>query len=235
MAIETPVSTDGFLDDVRASLGVWRKAPLLPMTTTLVAAVSSPYLLTALFESWAGAILIPIELFAIGWFGGTQLIWYRRAFDGRPMRPGELIPLTWSMIARYFWLYFLAVVPIVVVVFAAIWRPTLHFDSPVTRAGLLAYGVVLAMVLTFMNPALAFSTRRVSKAIPIGLGMLVQGWPANWGYIFVPGVVGGALGSAYWFVPSLGRAVLEMGITLIYFIFAGAIARHYLRSQVADA
>jgi hypothetical protein len=34
VAIETPATTNAFLDDLKASLATWRKVPLLPIVTT---------------------------------------------------------------------------------------------------------------------------------------------------------------------------------------------------------
>lgn len=231
VAIETPTTTDAFLDDIRASLAAWRKVPLLPIVTTVLAviyAVTVPS--NGIFPIFVVSLLISV--FSIGWLG-TQFIWYRRAFDGQPIHSRELIPLTWSFIARYFWLYFLALIPLGVLVAVAIHWRTWGSTSPGWRIGVLVYVLVLSIVLTFINPTLAFTTRKVTKAIPSGLRMLVQNWPRNWMYVVVPGVVAAALGGAYWLVPTPGRPVLEIFILLISLLFAGAIARYYLRTPLA--
>jgi hypothetical protein len=233
VAIETPATTDAFLDDFKASLATWRKVPLLPIVTAVVALVSAVTVPSnGSFPIFVVGLLI--GFFSIGWLG-TQFIWYRRAFDGQSIHSGELIPLTWSFIARYFWLYFLALIPLFVLVAVAIrWRRW-EATSPGWRIGVLAYVLVLSIVLTFINPTLAFTTRRVTKAIPSGLRMLVQNWPRNWMYVVVPGVVAAALGGVYWLVPSPGRPVLEIFTFLIYLVFAGAIARYYLRTPLAPS
>jgi hypothetical protein len=51
----------------------------------------------------------------------------------------------------------------------------------------------------------------------------------------VPGVVAAALGGVYWLVPPPGRPELEIVIVLISLVFAGAIARYYLRSPLAPS
>ncbi len=86
---------------------------------------------------------------------------------------------------------------------------------------------------TFINPTLAYSTRKVTKAIPMGLQTLAQGWPGNWKYAVVPGVAQAAFGGAYWLLPAPGRSVLEVLIYLISLMFAGAIAHYYLRNPFA--
>ncbi|HSS94722.1 MAG TPA: hypothetical protein VLR46_12155, partial [Candidatus Dormibacteraeota bacterium] len=47
------------LDDVTTSVAAWRKAPLLPTVTTLLAVLSLSAVLRPLFGPWAGAIILP--------------------------------------------------------------------------------------------------------------------------------------------------------------------------------
>jgi hypothetical protein len=168
---------------------------------------------------------------SLGWLG-TQFICYRRAFDGEPTHSGELLPLTWTFIARYVRLYFLGLMPLFVLVLVAIRWHAYSSESPGWRLGVLAYVLVFDVAGTFINPTLAYSTRKVTKAVPLGLVMLARGWPDNWKYAVVPGVAVTALGGAYWLLPSPGRPVLEALITLISLMFAGAIARYYLRNSL---
>ena len=221
--------TDKFLDDVKASLGAWPKVLLLPIVTFLLAAGA----VVTVPSHGSFAILLVgllLGLFSFGWFG-TQFICYRRAFDGQPTHARELLPLTWSFIARYVRLYFLALIPLFVLVFIAIrWHP-FSSESPGWRIGVLAYILVFDVAATFINPTLAYSTRKVTKAVPKGLQMLAKGWPGNWKYAVIPGVAVAALGGAYWLLPSLGRPVLVILITLVSLMFAGAIARYYLRES----
>jgi hypothetical protein len=230
VASHTATIADAFRDDIRASLVAWRNVPLLPIFTLVLAAGSVLTLPShdSLLILLAGLLL---GFVSFGWFG-TQFIWYQRAFDGQPIHKRELFPLTWSFIARYVRLYFLALIPLFVFVFAAIRWHSFTFESPGWRIGVLLYILVFDVSATFINPALAFSTRKVTSAIPIGLRMIIQGWPRNWKYVVVPGVAGAVLGGAYWLVPPPSRPVPEILITLISLVFAGAIARYYLRNPL---
>ena len=234
MAIETPATTtDAFIDDIRASLFAWRDVPLLPIVTAVLGAVT--VVTIPPHDSFPVFVLgLAFGFFSFGWFG-TQFIWYKQAFDRQPIRPGELFPLTWSFIARYVRLYFVALIPLFILVFVAIrWR-AFGFASPAWRIGVLVYVLVFEIAGTFINPTLAFSTRKVTRAVPLGLRMLLRGWPGNWKYVVVPGAAVGALGGVYWFVPYLVRPELEVLIELISLVFAGAIARYYLRNPLAPS
>jgi hypothetical protein len=223
---------DRFVDDVKSSVAAWRHAPLLPIVAALLVVIELPS-----YDVWTPAVILPIGFFAIGWLG-TQLIWYQRAFDGRGSNPRELIPLTWGFVARYFWLVGLASIPIFVVFIPLAITKVFTADSlrsPDSRIGLFAYVAVVQMVGTFMVPALAFSTRKVTRAIPVGLRMIAQGWPGNWRYVVVPGFIAAALGGVYWLVPSPVRPALDILTTLISLVFAGAIARYYLRTKTRES
>jgi len=233
---EIAVTAEGFVGDVKASLAAWGAAPLLPVVATVIGLISV-FDVRPEYGYWTPAIIVLVGFFAAGWLG-TELTWYRRTFSGLPFRRGELIPLTWGFIARYVWLFSLAALPLVVVGLALVATKSFTPDSLNSTAGhgaLIAYFLVVAMVGTFMIPALAFTTRRVTKAIPIGLRMLMHGWSGNWMYVVVPAVIAGVLGGIYWLVPALGHPMFDIIISLAYLLFAGAIARYYLRTTTTES
>lgn len=235
MAIETGATADLFVDDTKASLAAWRKAPLLPIVTALIGLIPA-FDVRPEYGYWTPAFIFLTAFLAAGWLG-TQLVWYQRVFDGKRLQTGDLIPLTWSFIARYVWLFCLASIPpfVVLLVLAIKWHTLVFVGSPGGRLGLLAYVLVVQMVGTFMSPALAFSTRKVTRAVPTGLRVLAYHWPGNWKYVVVPAVVGGALSGMYGLVPPQGRSVLDIVSTLVYLVFAGAIARSYLRIKPIES
>jgi hypothetical protein len=233
---EIAVTAEGFVGDVKASLAAWGKAPLLPVVSTVIGLISV-FDVRPEFGYWNPAIIFLAGFLAAGWLG-TELTWYRRTFSGLPLQRGELIPLTWSFVARYVWLSSLAVIPLVVLGLVLVATRSFTPDGLNSAAGhgaLIAYFLVVGMVGTFMIPALAFTTRRVTKAIPIGLRMLMHGWSENWMYVVLPAVIAGVLGGIYWLVPALGRPVFDIIISLSYLLFAGAIARYYLRTTTIES
>jgi hypothetical protein len=232
--IETSAASGGFVDDLKASLSAWRRAPLLPVLTALLAAFPESAL-RPFIGGWAQAISLGLGLLSIGWFG-TQLIWYQRVFEGGGLRPGELLPLTGSFILRYFLLFAVALLPtgILVVLLSLFVRfERDSFQSPVGRVGVIVFIVVVQLAGTFIIPALAYSTSKVRRAIPIGLRMLANGWPGNWPYVVVPAVVTGAIGGVSSLMPPLVQGWAIIGV-LGSLAFAGAIARYYLRAKPAD-
>jgi len=223
--------TDVFLDDIGASAGAWRKVPLLPVVTIGLAAGT----VATIPANGNFAVLLggfAIGLFYIGWFG-TQFIWYQRAFEGQPIRAVELWSLTWGFIARYVRLYFLWLIPVLVLVLVAVRWSAFGVGSLGWRIGVLGYILAIDIANTFITPTLAFSTRKVTKAVPIGFRMLASGWPEDWKYAVIPGVAAAAFGGLYWLAPSPGRPALEILAALTSLLFAGAIARYYLRHAVA--
>jgi hypothetical protein len=131
----------------------------------------------------------------------------------------------------------LLVLAILVVVIPVALLEHLGFESLRStsgRVGLIVFFGVVQGVGTFILPALAYSTREVRKAIPIGLRMLVSGWPGNWMYAVVPAALGGTIAGISWLVPTLGQVGLGIMGALVLLACTGAIARYYLRSKTAD-
>jgi hypothetical protein len=218
-----------FVDDVKQSVVAWRKAPLLPIVSVaLIVGLDLSNPPRSNFALLLASALLGI--FSLGWIG-TQLVWYQRVFEGKRLEQEEVIPLTWSFIARYLLLICLAVIPpaAVLVPVAIATHSLAILQTPPGRTGLAAYYLIALAIATFILPAQAYSSRRLSKGIPIGLQMLKHGWPGNWAYVFVPAVVGAAYEGLYGSVPPIARGVLTVVDTLVALAFAGAIARYYLR------
>jgi hypothetical protein len=172
-----------------------------------------------------------VGLVSIGWIG-TQLVWYRRIFAGQGgMSVEDLVQVTFRFIVPYLLLSVIASLPgAAFLLLTGIKTHSLAFIStPSGRAALLAYVALLQAVGTFVFPAVAFSTRKVTKAIPAGLAMLVRTWPQNWPYAVVPGLIDALVAGIYWWLPLWARPVLEVVSTLVLLALAGAIARYYLR------
>lgn len=223
-----------FVHDLKASISAWRNAPLLPVLTVLLAVVPEPARRTFVGD-WVQAITFGLGLLSIGWLG-TQMIWYQRVFDGQNLHPRELIPVTLRFILRYFLLFALLLIPVAALAALLWFFVRLRADSiqsPAGRVSLIVVIVLLQIAGTFIIPALAYSTSKVRKAIPIGLRMLASGWPENWRYVLVPAAFVGAITGLSWLMPSglIGWAIVGAVGSLA---FLGAIARYYLRTKPMD-
>jgi hypothetical protein len=86
--------------------------------------------------------------------------------------------------------------------------------------------------MTFVTPALAFSTRQVSEALSIGWRTLWDGWPATAPYAVVAPLV--LIGVGQVFSRTLGAGG-SIGLTLLglllALLFKGSTAAYYLREH----
>lgn len=181
---------------------------------------------------WLG---VAFGLFGVGWLG-TQRIWFQRLLAGRGLSPSEVWQLSWRYLGRFLALGVIVGIP----VFAAqIW---IVVPLGINRASLpahipgwwlpfvLAYSFLVDITLTFVTPALAYTTAKVTIAIKIGLDMVRQLWPDSAPYSIAPAVALLALAA---FAPTSAwlRIVLVVISTLIGLILKGAIAAFYLRAN----
>lgn len=207
-----------------AALRVWRRHPFLPALSVLVWA--GPCLLPN--ESPWDVVAVALVVLLVG-YPGTERIWYQRAFEGQAMSPREI----WRSLWRYFWpfLRLAIIVGLVMTVVSLPFQPT----SPEKRS---AFVVVLTLfvllsdvALTFVVPALTFSTRKVREAGTIGLVMIRQEWPRSAWYALTPPLAVLVFARAPFVFGQLGpigRFATAIGATLLSLGFKGAIARFFL-------
>jgi hypothetical protein len=212
-----------FREDLAVSLGAWEKAPALPAITVLLGVAFD---IPRVVGPGGALISLPVGLLLVGWLG-TQRIWYLRLFRGRQLERQELWPFTFAFLGRYLALGFLAGI-----LFAFVAIPlSVAVNGQVARGlAVLPFVFVGDFVFTFVTPALAFSTRRVSEALSIGWRTLWDGWPTTAPYAVVAPLVliglGQALGRTLGGAGSL--AVSLVGL-LVALVFKGATAAYYLR------
>ncbi len=219
-----------FGSDLRRAAATWRRLPWLPAVSVgLAAATHLPD------EFWVLSLVV-IAL-NVGWLG-TERICYLRAFGGKPIGPTELWRLTRAFIMRYAILGVVVALPFIPFVILAF----SHILSDGARRGFLVglyvLSAVVDVVLTFVTPALAFSTRKVRQAFRMGLRMIRSEWPSCAWYVLVPPL-------AALFVAQTLTRVANVGIggqlltsalaTLLNLWFKGATAAFYLRRhEVGD-
>lgn len=201
----------------------------------LLVAITLGLLLVPLLLSGPIAILaLPFALFEVG-FVGTQRIWFLRAFRGQPFRTDEI----WSLSVRFFGRMF--VLGVVTSLLAALVVFPVVFVTQVPgrlvalpMSFVMAGAVVTLLVdvaLTFVVPALAYTTRSVREAFRIGFGTIRETWPRSALYLLTPGIA--ATLPALLLGPDsfslIGRVTLGLVGAMLALWFKGAIAAYYLR------
>ncbi|MDQ4125144.1 MAG: hypothetical protein M3134_06040 [Actinomycetota bacterium] len=225
-----PATWAEFKGDLRASLRAWRVAPLLPLTS--VALTSMTYIPEHWW--WVG---LPALLFAFGW-PGTERIWYLRIFRDEAISFRELWRMTWAFVARFVRLGLIAAVawsPVLVVAVRSFADDPENADfaleTPGLWVGTIAATVVIDFALTFVTPALAFTTRSVRDALRIGFRMLRDHWPRTAWYAAIPPLAVVLMlrvtESSAFGLP--GALALTAAGTLLNVWFKGATAAFYLR------
>jgi hypothetical protein len=205
--------------DVSSALGAWRRFPWLPIVSVLIGvAAQLPGPLAVL-----GAVVV---IAGIGWVG-TERIAYLRAFRGKSMTVSDLSRFTREYIGRYALLGITFLLVTVPAFFA--FRRGSHLGFLVVFYAMIA---IIDVALTFVTPALAFTTRRVRSALRIGLGMIRSEWPSSALYVLAPPLAAVFLAQSLsrWAHVGIAGAMIASAIaTLANLCFKGATAAFYLR------
>ncbi len=221
-SIDEGASDPGFLSDAVRSIAVLRRAPLLFVLTISIQILetlmwSVPFVGLAIFLTLAG-------------WPGVQRSWYMRAFHGVPIRIGEIPRLLRAFFGRFVALGLLVGIPITIVVLALGAATYRDPDGPRILITLTLVGTAMDLLLTFVTPALTFTTAHATDALRVGLRLLRDAWPAAAAYILVPPL-------ALEIVVAFNRAHVTMRFAgsivsvVIALICKGATARFYVRHQ----
>jgi len=217
---------DDFVADLRQALGVWSRQPLLPIISILFWTLPA-----AVRGSDAAYFVISIAGFLfLGW-PGTEREWYRRAFSGETFPPSEIWPTSRRFFGPFFRLGLLLSPIVVPLIFAlALWAQ----DAPLVAIGVpLILFFILDVGLTFVTPALTFSTSSARSALSIGLSMLQSHWPAAAPYALTPALIF-ILGTQSLLEPTVGAGGAVVGTAvagLFSLALKGATVAFYLRHR----
>ncbi len=105
----------------------------------------------------------------------------------------------------------------------------LLLPNRISRSFFLLLSIGGGVLLTFVVPALSYTTKSVRRAFSIGLDMLRSDWPRTASYALIPSFVSHLV---WWGAQSRSatpRLLLSCVATLLGTLFAGAIAAYYLR------
>jgi len=234
--------------DLEKALRAWGAAPALPIVSivlgllTELSSIAEPGLHAAApsipWFALLTLISVPFVFFWTGWLG-TQRLWYLRIFRDQKLSAAEAWRLSWSYLGRFLVLGLIVGFPITALILAVIVAEarTTAETGAVTPSQLpgwttgvfLAYWFAMDVLLTFVTPALAFTTRRVRDAMAIGWSMLRSTWPRCAVYALLPPLTLIAFAT---YNPSavspLGLLVISVMSTLIGLVTKGAIASFYI-------
>jgi len=222
-----------FTQDVARAFGVWRAVPALPLLTITFAVCAAWGT-----SRWTGHIVAAlVSVVFLGWVGSERL-WYLRAFTGRTLSVRAALSVSFSYWPRLLCLSLLVgvvTVPLSIpITIAAIRAGTdggaRHADLGV---GWLIYSAVLSLLidftLTFVTPALIYTSGRARDALTIGLGLLRQTWPHAAPYVLIPPLAVVILGRlSQGPVGAIGAVVIVISYAL-NLLAKGATASYYLR------
>jgi hypothetical protein len=214
----------GFFADLRTALAAWRRSPWMPVAGVVLSLWQDlPYRFID-SDGLLFLVTLPALIVSAAW-PGVERLWYLRAFRGERLRIRE----TRRFVGAYFWRY--AILGLAVAVPFAVAFAVLLLLGPATwRIGLLVIAIAFDIALTFVTPALAFTTRRVRVALRVGFDMIRDEWPRCMWYVLAPPLAVAMLSQLGG--PERGtdlRMVITVAIPLLGLACKGAIAAFYLR------
>ena len=213
----------GFIADLRTALGVWRRSPWMPVAGVLLALWQDlPYRFID-SDGLLFLVSLPALIVVVAW-PGVERLWYLREFRGERLRIRE----TPRFVGAYFWRY--AILGLMVAVpFGVALTVLFLLGSATWRVALPVVALAFDVALTFVTPALAYTTRRARVAVRLGLGMIKDEWPRCLWYVLAPPLAVAVLSQDEVARGSdLGMA-LTVTIPLVGLACKGAIAAFYLR------
>ena len=178
------------------------------------------------------AIMLATTVFQLGWYGAER-VFFQRRFHGEPVAVRHLLGLVGPFIGRFF-----AVGLPFGIVLSGFYFTAFRVHRPVggpmpgwfhVGAGL--FLLAMDFALTFVTPALAYTTRSALRAMGIGVAMIRQTWPRSALYVLCPPL---ALNLLHMIHPFSGRTVglaISSVLVVVSLLAKGAIAAFYLRER----
>lgn len=223
----------GFVADCRQALRAWKAFPQLPI-------ISAALGLGVFLPSYLGLIVVVMSIFELGWHGTSRIL-YLRAFRGKPAKGSELWAMTKAYIGRFFVAGLLIGVPFAILFVIVISQRVAHIRSGASAAfpswflvATVTCGFVVDLILTFVAPALAYSTNKAREAYRIGFRMIKESWPACAVYVIIPPLavqIASTSGVTGRRLPLVAGAVTFV-VRMFGLMLKGAIAAFYLRRFV---
>jgi hypothetical protein len=242
-----------FREDVRWAIGVCRRHPLLPLMSLLIGLAplvadagrthrthgATTVDAASSGQQGLGVLVAVVVVVLLGW-PGTQRLWFLRAASDRSMAVGEALRVTLRYFGRFFVLGLLVFAVSAVVFVPLVVSTVSHMErgadgsvtTPNPGLGYLIAGalvmLVLDVLLTFVTPALVFTSHHVGTALRVGLKLLRLTWPHTALYVMVPPLAA-VLVSLYSDLSPAVSVPLVAASTLVNLVVKGATAAVYQR------
>jgi hypothetical protein len=177
-----------------------------------------------------------LTLFAFGWLGAERAF-FRARLEGKNVSLRELLAEVPFFMGRFLRLGLRFGLPVGVSlsVALAITRQTLAGDPHAMVTALHLESIVAMLVadvaLTFVTPALAYTTESARQALRIGFRMIRQTWPRSGLYVFCPPLALNLLNTIYRTRSVWLTLLTTAALTLVALVAKGATAAFYLRQQ----
>src|SRR6266566_6777004 len=133
-------------------------------------------------------------LFYAGWLGAER-VFFQRRLEGKPVSLPHLLRLVKAFVGRFFKLGVLFGIVFIAFFFALAsglgidiaHLPDTGAQFPLSfQVSFAALAIVMDFALTFVTPALAFTTRSAWRSLGIGFAMIRQTWPRSALYVLCP-------------------------------------------------
>src|SRR5205814_8269337 len=170
--------------------------------------------------------------FLLGWYGAER-VFFQRHLDGKPVTLRHLLNLVKEFMGRFFVLG----LPFGIV-FAAFFAAAFTVHPP--RGGPMpawfpltfcVLVVPMDFALTFVTPALAYTTRSAARALGIGFAMIRQTWPRSAFYVLCPPLAVNILHLIHPVSNSAVQWAINPLLLFVSLLAKGAIAAFYLRER----
>ena len=182
-------------------------------------------------------ITLAAGIFALGWLGAERTF-FRLRREGKEVALRELVDSVLGFIGRFFKLGVLvgvAVFPAIAVGMLVGTRyakeGNVELGAVVIYVSTLAVMLVLDVALTFVTPALTFTTPSAREALRIGLRMIRQTWPRSGLYILCPPLALNLLNAMYRNQRPQVTMVTTAAFAILSLVAKGATAVFYLRER----
>jgi hypothetical protein len=223
---DAAIRADDFGADLRQALAVWSRQPLLPVISLFF----WTFWTLPSGESVNDAVYFLLAILGVVFLGwpGTEREWYRRAFAGKNFPPSDIWPTSRRFFGPFLRLGLLVSPLFVLLIALSFWSGS----APIVDIGLtLVLVFVLDVLLTFVTPALTFTTTSARTAFSIGLAMLRTHWPAAAPYALTPAlvVIFGTQAALQPVIGPGGALVVAALAGLLALALKGATVAFYLR------